>query len=395
MADGLIRNLTVIGIEEEVTQGLFVAPQTDTSFIQTLPGFAWTPAREELVREIIDGSIGEATPRKGMKSVTEALPVEFRASGIEGGDVDFAPLLRAAMGARRNSASSTTKAGNTSSVLQIEDADIGKYSPGDIVLVEEAGAFELRPITIVDSTPGSANITLAFALTAGAPADGVDISAFTTYLTANSTHPSLSASIFRANEIREAGLGLRVTSMALENFQTGQLASWNFALEGLTYTYVDGAAPFTPVFDTGLPPVILEACIFQDGNILKLNNFGVNLENTLAFITDTCNVNGRDSSRVSKRVITGTINPYTDDTDVSQFTKFDLNTEYSLFASAFNPSIVAGEIVLGSAVGIWLPQCISTEFVPGELDGTEIDDITFKATRGSTGTSEEMFLGLV
>ena len=129
--------------------------------------------------------------------------------------------------------------------------------------------------------------------------------------------------------------------------------------------------------------------------MLKLSNFAVNLENTLSFITDTCNENGRESSRVQERVITGSINPYTDDTDVSQFSKFDLNTQYSLFAYIFNPSSTAGEIDLGSATAIWLPQCTSTEFVPGELDGTEIDEISFRASRGSAGTSEEMYIGLV
>ena len=194
MADGLIRNLTVIGLEEEVTQGTYVAPSAATSFIQPLPGFSWTPAREELPRQILDGSIGQPTPIKGIRSVTASLPVELRGSGVEGGQNDYHSLTKAALGNNRSSASSTTKTGNTATVLQILDADIGKYAVGDIVLVEEAGAFEMRPISAVDTTASAANITLAFALDNGAPADNVDISAFQTYYTDETTHPALSLS---------------------------------------------------------------------------------------------------------------------------------------------------------------------------------------------------------
>lgn len=399
MAINIIKENTIIGVEEEVTEGVFVAPTAATSFVQPLEdGFEMTPARELIDRGLLNASPGNETPRLGIKSVTNALPVEFRASGIEGGQPDYHSLLLGALGAERSSTSSTTKAaGNTATELQIEDADISKYAIGDIIVVEEAGAFESRPISAVDTTGGAANITLAFALANGAPSASVVVSAFQTYLTADTGHPSLSLSYFWANEIREAAIGTKVNSMSLDGFTTGAVASLNFGLEGLNFTEVDGAAPFTPVFDDETPPIILNACVWRNGVLVDVNSVTLSLANTLSFLTATCDPNGRVSSRVQDREITGSIPIYKDDTLTTFFDDFVAGTEFSLFINAFNPQVpaVAGEFDLGSVVNIWLPQCFTTEFKVGDVESILTDEIGFRATRGSDGTLEEMFVGLI
>ena len=135
MAIGIQKNTTQIGVKEEVTEGTFVPVAADTDFIQPLEdGFDMTPAKELVERTILTSSIGNPTPRVGTKSVAATLPVELRASGIEGGTPDFDLFLKGALGdVRTIAAQVTTKvAGNTSSVLQIEDADIGDFTVGDI-----------------------------------------------------------------------------------------------------------------------------------------------------------------------------------------------------------------------------------------------------------------------
>ena len=396
MAIGLIKQNTIIGIEVESTEGTYVAPTAATSYLTPLSdGFDLTPAREVIDRGLLNASPGKETPRLGIRSVTATLPVEFRASGVEGGDVDHGLLLRGALGATRSATSSTSKTGNTATVIQIQDADISKYAVGDVVVIEESGAHEARPISAVDTSIGTANITLAFALANGAPADNVVVSAFRTYYTAATGHPALSLSYYWGNEIREAGIGTKVTSMSLENYSTGQVASLNFGLEGLNYSEINGVAPHTPTYDTGLPPIILSACVFRNGTSLDLNAFGLSLTNTLGFLTSTCSENGRISSRVTSREITGTINPYKDDTSTAYFDDWNDGTEFSLFAVAYNPSATAGEFTLGSVVSIWLPQCFATEFKVGEVEGILADEIGFRATRGAQGTSEECYMGLV
>lgn len=396
MANPIVKNNSFVGVEEEVTEGVFVAPSAATSFVQPQEdGFSLTPARELVERTTLNASPGRETPRLGIRSVAAQLPVEFRGSGVEGGAPDFDALLRAALGDSRSAAASTTKAGNSATVLQIEDADISKYSVGDIVVVEESGAYEMRPISAVDPSGGAANITLAFALANGAPADNVVVSAFQTYLTAASGHPTLSLAYYWANEIRQSAAGCRVTSMSLDNYTTGQLALFNFGMEGLSYDEIDGAAPFTPVFDSETPPILLDACVFRNGVALDMNTLALSLANTLGYTTNLCDANGRTSSRIVSREITGSINPYKDDASTAFFDGWNDGTEFSLFARAFNPSGVSGEWDKGSIVGIWLPQCFATEFSTQDAEGLLVDQIGFRATRGVDGSSEEMFIGMV
>lgn len=396
MATGLIKQNTIIGIKEESTEGTYAPPAAATDYMTPLEdGFEWNPAREVIDRGLLNASPGKETPRLGIKSVTGALPAEFRASGTEGGDVDHGLLLKGALGAKRSGVTKTSTTANTSTQINLTDGDGANFAVGDIVVIKRAGMHEARPITAVSTTPGSNSITLAFALANGAPPDGTVVSAFTTYYTAAIGHPPLSLSYYYANEIRAAAIGSKVNSMSLDNWQTGQVASLNFGFEGLTFTQVDGAAPHTPTYDTGIPPIILSACVYRNGVAIDINAMGLSLANTLGFITSTCSPNGRTKSRVTEREITGNINPYKDDTSVAYFDDWVAGTEFSLFAVAYNPSSTTGEFTMGSVVGLWLPQCFTTEYGVGDVESILTDDLSFRATRGAQGTSEEMYLGLI
>jgi hypothetical protein len=398
MATGITKNTSVIGIEVEVTEGTYIAPQAATSYAQPLAdGFELTPGRDLIDRGILTNSIGKATPRLGQKSIQAALPVEFRASGVEGGDVDFGPLLKAALGATRAIATTTTtkSSGNTNNTLAIQDADISKFNVGDIVVVKESGLHHPCVVTAKTSGTGTATITVSPPLASGNFSNSVVVSKSKMYYTASTGHPTLSLSYYWANTVRQAALGCRVTSMALDNFSTGQVASWNFGLEGLDYTEADGAAPHTPSYDSGIPPLILRACVFKDGVDIPINNFSLSLANTLGFITSTCSAAGKISSRITQREVTGSLNPYKDDTATDNFDDFDAGTEFSLFIQAYNPSAVDGEITMGSCIGIYLPKVISTGVKVADQDGILTDEISFQAVRGSDGATEEMYVGLI
>jgi hypothetical protein len=184
--------------------------------------------------------------------------------------------------------------------------------------------------------------------------------------------------------------------MSLDNYSVGQVASLNFGLEGLAYEdEADGAAPHTPSYDSGIPPVLLNACIYRDGTSIPVNTLTLSLANTLAFQTSLCDANGKISARVDTREITGSINPFKDDTATTYFGDWDAGTEFSLFAYAYNPSSTTGEFDMGSVCAIWLPQCMTTEFQTQDLEGLLVDQMSFRATRGSAGTSEEMYMSLV
>ncbi|MBK6381721.1 MAG: hypothetical protein IPF72_19495 [Chitinophagaceae bacterium] len=265
---------------------------------------------------------------------------------------------------------------------------------GDIIVIKEPGAHSSHAITAIDTTPGAATITILPAAP-GVPTNGTDISLSTTYYPANSGHTALSLSYYWANTIREAAIGCKVTSLSIDNFTVGQIASFNFGLEGLSFTEVDGAAPHTPSYDSGIPPLILQACVYQDGVDVPLNSFTLSLDNSLGFITSTCSADGKISSRITERSIKGTMNPYKDDTSVAQFTRFNTNTPFTLCAFAFNPSAVSGEITMGSVVGIYLPNCLITSKKVADQDGILTDEIEFSADRGNSGSADEIFIGFV
>jgi hypothetical protein len=398
MAIGVTRNTSVIAVKEETTEGVFVAPAAATDYVQPLAdGFEIAPAKELIDRTVLTASVGRVSPRTGTKSVTAALPVEFRASGTEGAATDFDLLLKGALGNVRTITTQTTTkaAGNTATVLQIEDADISKFSVGDLVCVLESGDHTPSFVTAVDTTLTTANITVSPGRETGVFSNSVVVSKSRTYYPANDGHPSLSLSYYWGNTKRTSGAGCKVTTMSLDNFSVGQIASLNFGLEGLSFDEIDGAAPHTPSYDSGLPPLILNACVYQNGTNIQVNQFAVSLTNTLGFLTSTCSENGRISSRVTERTLEGSLNPYMDDTSVAQFTRFNQNTAFSLIAFAYNPSSTAGEIELGSLVGIYLPNCLITEKAYGDQDGILTDELSFAATRGTAGSVEEIYFGVV
>lgn len=398
MATGITKNTSIIGVEVESTEGTYAAPAAATSYVQPLEdGFDLTPAREKIDRAILTSSIGRATPRLGIKSVQASLPVEFRASGTEGADVDFTALLKGALGATRSiTTTTTTKAsGNTATLLQIEDADIGKFAVGDIIVTKVTGAHHVCAVTAVASGAGVAALTVTPAHPSGDHTDSVVISKSTMYYTANTAHPALSLSYYWANEVLQKATGCKVASMSIDNFATGQVASFNFGLEGLGYDESNTAAPHTPSYDSGIPPVILGATVYRDGTAIDINQFSLSLSNSLSFLTATANENGRSASRVTTREITGSINPYKDDTATTNHDAFDAGTEFSLFIKAFNPSSTAGEVTMGSVIGIYLPKCIAVETKVADQDGILTDEISFQAVRGSAGTTEEMYLGFI
>jgi hypothetical protein len=390
-----VKDNTVFAVEIEDTENTYKAPTADTSYVQTLAdGAELTPAKELLERDIFNGSIGKTTPRTGIRTVSGSLPVEMRASSTEGGEPEYDALVRSCLGSRRQvtttNADDTDAGGpHTTSRIYLLDADASKYQVGDVITVEVTGDYHTSPVTAVSNTPGDVYVDLLVAA-AGAFTDGDVIQAVTTYVTSNSGHPTLSISKYIETTRLEQATGCRVNSLALENFTTGQLASWNFGFEGMDFDQSLTAQPHTPAYSNAEPPIILNACIFQDGVQLDVNEVSFSLENTLGFATSTCASNGRISGRVTERSITGSFNPYKQDDSIAQFTRFQNNTEFSLFGNAYIPSSTAGEY--SQVVSFYLPSCIITELGEADQDGLLQEEVSFSAGRGADGTNEELYL---
>lgn len=395
MGDTVKKN-TAYAVKVEGTEGTYEAPASASDYVQVLAdGAELNPSKELLERNIFTSSIGKTSPRVGMKQVSGTIPVEARAHSTEGAAPEYDALMRSALGSKRTiSTTTTTKAsGNTASVLQIEDADISKFNVGDIIMVKMDDAYHVSPISAVDDTASSANITLLVPHPSGDIDDSVVIAKSTTYIVADSGHPSLSISKYVEGAIREKAVGCKVTSMSLEGFATGQLPSFSFGFEGLDYAREVSAIPHTPSYDSALPPIVLDGRMYMDGSAIDINELTVELENTLAFKTSIAAENGRVASRPTERSITGSINPFKPDNSVANYTKYDANTAFSLFAYAKVPTSTAGEF--GQVIAIYMPNCVITEMSEADQDGLLQDAITFSANRGSTGSVSEIYIAVI
>lgn len=395
MAD-TIKNKIKLAIMAESVEGTYLAPSSADAFISPLAdGLEMNPAKELLERNNLNSSIGKSTPRSGMKSVSVSIAVEAKANGTAGSEPEYAPLLKAALGAsRQNTTVVTTKAsGNTATVLQINDADISKFTIGDLILVKQSGAYHVSPISAISTGTGTATITMLVAHPSGDITDSVTIEKFTTYYTANSGHPTLSVSKYVEDARLEQAAGCRVASMSLNNFSTGGLADFSFSLEGLSFDHSLTAPSYTPAYDSALPPIVLSAYVYQDGVALAVNEVSISLENALAYKTSTASENGKISSRITQRTVSGSINPYKQDNNIANFTKFKNDTEFSLFGYMGVPTGTAGQFK--DVVAFYMPKCHINEYAETDQDGLLQESISFNATRGADGSSEELYIGII
>lgn len=388
-----IRQNIKVAVAKEVTEGTYEAP-TASEFITSLEdGLEVVGTKEALERNILGQGLRKAQQRTANRAVSGTIPVEFKAGSNEGDAPEYGDLMEAALGGTRNQTTAvTTGTGHTTTVINIEDADIGKINKGDIVVVKEAGAYHISPVSDQDDTPGSATITLLIAA-ASAPSDNVDIAAFTTYFTTNDGHPTFSVTKYIEDNIRTIGTGCRITSLSLESFTANATASWSFAFEGLDFATTVNALALTPTYDTSLPPIIVNACVYKAGVQLPVSELTLSLENTVAFTTSTCAASGKIGSRISERTISGSMTPYVQDNDVDIQTEFDNDTLYSIFGYAYNETGVAGEF--NQVIAFYLPNCSTTELAESDLDGVLQHSITFSASGGTDGSETELFIAYI
>jgi hypothetical protein len=391
-----VRNTTKLAVEEETTEGVYVAPTASTSYVQTLDsGLDIKPAKALLERKIFTGTIGKVTPRTGERSVTGAVPTECRTNSVEGSAPEFNSLINSAMGSQRqNTTVITTKAtGNTGSTLQLLDADIVKVEVGDIVLIKEAGAFHVSPIISKTTGTGSGSITLLVPKPAGSFSNSVTIAKFTTYTVAESGHKSLSLTKYVDDAICEKAIGCRINKLELQNFATGKIPNFNFGFEGLNFDRLLESPAYTATFDSALPPIVLDGRAYMDGTAIVVNDIALSMENTAGFSTSISSPNGKVASRIVSRKITGSLNPYQMTNNIDNFTKFVTNTEFSLFAYAKNDSGVAGEFQ--NVVAVYLPKCLITQVGEADAQGLVQQTLTYQASRGADGLTNEIYMTFI
>lgn len=388
MSDVVKKNQAWAAIVED-TEGEYKAPVAGNEFIQTLTeGSEMSRSKQLLERNVFTASIGQTAPRTGMFEVSGSLAVEAKSAQVEGEEPQFDGLMQSALGDRRQLTSPvTTGSGHTTSVINIADAD-ESFAVGDIVLIKEDDAFHVSPISAVSSS----SITLLVPAE-NAFSNAVVVAKHTTYICADSGHPALSISRYLEGTILQAGIGCKVSSLALENFSTGAIPNFKFGFEGLNFDSSLTPIPATPSYDTNLPPIMLAGKVFMDGAEIDVNELSFSLENTLGFKTSINAENGKTSSRATERTISGSFNPYMASDSMANYNKFKDNTSFSIFAYAKLPSATEGEF--SGIVAVYMPNCLITELSEADNDGLMQDNITFSANRGTAGDKPEIYITFI
>ena len=378
-----IKNNTKIAIMEEVTEGTFVVPASGSNFIQAIAdGVSMDPSKELLERDLLGAGLSKETPRTGLWSVSGTISVEAKANGVEGEAPEYGLLLESGLGNKRSAVtktSSDTDGGTYSdTVICFDLVDVDVYNVGDTLLIKRAGEFHRSPIKSIAGN----EVTLLVADPAGAFVDGLEVGALTTYLPADEDHKAVSISKYIEDAVLESAVGCKVKSIAFSGFETGAMAKFDFGFEGLYPDRAVSANALTPSFDTALPPIVLGACLYQDGVAVEVNSFDFSVENELGFITSTCNIKGKTASRVTSRMVSGNFLPYKQNDDVDQWDLFEANSEFSIHAFMYVPSSVDGEG--GDYVSVYIPVATTTEIGEGDKDGVLQDTIAWKT--GGAGT---------
>ena len=379
-----IKKNVKVAVKGESTEGTYVAPASAADFVQAQEdGIEMNGSKDTLELNVIGTGLSKVAPRVGLESASGSLGVYMKAGSAADEEPEYGIMLESLCGAKRSAAAQGSGSNHTTTLINVSNTS--EYAVGDIVVVKQGSDYHTSPIV---SLVADTSITLLIA--AAAPFDdSVVVEAFNTYVPADEAHPSYSVSKWVEDEVLEQSVGCKTTSLAVESFSTGQVASLKMGFEGSNYTRSLTSIPYEPTYDTSETPIILDACIHQDGNIIQVNDFTLNVENTLGWIKDTCN--GKSASRITSRMVSGTINPYKEDDSIDNYTKFDANTSFSLVITAHNPNATAGEY--SESVSFYMPICTITELGEGDIDGVLTEAISFSAN-SVDGTIKELYISI-
>jgi len=357
---------TKVFIKKESTENIYAAPTTGTDALQVID-IENKPSREMLERNVLGQGIGKIAPRVGGKSISGSLSLFMKAASTPTSVSESEVLLESLLGSKRSSTSITSGSSHTTSVINVSSTT--NLHVGDTVILKVAGAYHASPIA---SLIANTSITLAIPA-ASAPANGTVIEAFTTFVPTNSGHPSFSVSTYYEDAILEKAIGCKTSNLSVDGFESEKQASFKFGFEGLNFDRLLSAPAYSPSFSTSDTPLIVDACIILDGVEQNISKFTLSIENKIGMLTNTCD--GKFASRITERLIKGSINPYMDTASVDFFTKFNTNTSFSLFISAHNPTATTGEFK--ESVSFYLPNCKFTELALADSNGNLQEALSF------------------
>jgi hypothetical protein len=327
-------------VKEETTNNEFENP-TSTDALEVLTDFAGLETSREQIEDMFEiGSRLSKTNELTTKAVTATFPVRL-AGGAALGDTPNVDLFLRSFGYKNRGlgADVTTGEDHTTSVINIEDADIASFQVGDIVFFKSGTASDKivhkSPIASKISTPGNASITLLIPF-ATAPDDNIVISKSKVYVLDEDTAQDTS---FTALQQIQGGVeyrawGGRVESFTVEGFEAGQKPFWSFVCQFINYADILGS-PRSATYNTINNAWIRSSCVYVDADKVAVTSLGHSQSQALAAVKSTCHVNNTESLMPSGTYkATTSFNPRKTQGEIG----FTLNNEvFSLFFETGTP----------------------------------------------------------
>ena len=231
MAAGLNR-ASVMAINEETTEGTYVAPSAAGDFIPLRPGNEIKYEPVLLESDELLNDIGGAKGLVGSDTCSFAHPAYLRHSGTEGGEPEMGILWESLMGSKDVASTEyDTTSGSTTLKAVMPGGEGANFAAGQALLIKDGtNGYSIRNVSSVSTDDLNFNFQVS-----NAPASGVNTGKAVMYAPTSSGHPTFSATKYIGNgHAIQVGVGLTVTEASISG-EAGQLGTVDFSAEGTKY----------------------------------------------------------------------------------------------------------------------------------------------------------------
>ena len=377
MSDYRTLNRLILG-KVETTPGTDAAPVpgTDAILVENPDSQANI---EPLSTNEVTGGLDTKPPVPGGGGGTFAGPVNLHGSGAGGTAPEFGPFLQGAGFAETLQASDVTGTATAGAVGTITVADDSLMNIGGVITTTGGtGSGQTRVITgkasnVVSVFPNwtvTPDATTTYAYKASAlyvPASsGIKHLTIYDYL-----HSSTSGVDSRLRALLGAQGNV---SFTLPN---RGIAQANFNFQGKFVQPTDVTHPGSGTFDSQRPVTFQNADINLDQNSTPLNTLSFDMGNELAFADDPTDQFGVDVAQITRRRITGRINP--------RINLLTIRNVWTDFLAGTTRKFWTRYGAVGNGISVYFPEMLYTGEEVEDINGLAHQGIPFGAEGEDTG----------
>ena len=260
---------------------------------------------------------------------------------------------------------------------------------GDPILVDISAtatpSWSLALVTAV--TDGDLRQTVTVTPTLGAaPTAGHEVVGSIAYkLTSDDTvRSTFSAYAYLDGDVKFSFAGCLAT-FKMTDFAVGNIPKLVFQVESIAWTVSDTACAYTPTNDVTLkPPIVLGASLTLGGAETYVRNVELDLGQKITRREAIQATSGTRSMAVTERLVTGSIDPYQDDS--AQFSAWQAMTTAELRIK------LADKLAAPNLIALRMPEITRTDVTLEDADGVWANKIPFDC---GGSDDQEVVLGFI